>query len=177
MQLATEVMPRGRRKGKGRKAKSAEVSKQWENTEQALELFKADPQPDNGIPVVDCVPGSNIRAVRQHDVAGLMRSIKKDGWNHTSKITVLERNGQGKYKVVDGMHRITALMNLLKAKLTKRRNVRQLTLRHLTSLYCNINFVCLRLLRVCVCVCVAIDPSHRPQRRYSNQRHILHCFR
>ena len=162
----------GRRKTKSRQAKP---KKKWTNAEEALELFLADPQPDNGIPVSECVPGSNIRVVRQHSVTKLMDSILTDGWNHTSRITVLEKDSEGHYRVVDGMHRVTALQLLLKAKKTKRVNVRQLTLRHLLSLYCIVNFVCLRLL--CVCVCVAIDPSHRPPNHHSNERHTLHCFR
>ena len=63
------------------------------------------------IPVDSCVPGSNIRAVRKDAVFKLTLSFQREGPLPHCCIHVVDRDpddSESKYRVIDGMHRISA---------------------------------------------------------------------
>ena len=60
-----------------------------------------------------CIPGAQIREVRASGVKMLKEAIRNNGF-HGSAIIVNEItiNGSTQYRVIDGMHRVTALNEL-----------------------------------------------------------------
>ena len=100
------------------KRKRSEQPATWKDAAEAMKLFQKDKN-FVYVEVMDCVPGSNIRAVRQEEVFKLMKSMNKEGLLLTSIIHVVEPDPtdkkQGKYRVIDGMHRVTACQTLAAA--------------------------------------------------------------
>lgn len=72
--------------------------------------YFGDPNP-RLIDVASCVPGSRIREVREQGVLDLIKSITAHGYSQDSIICVVATD-DGIYKVVNGMHRVTALQRL-----------------------------------------------------------------
>jgi hypothetical protein len=61
-----------------------------------------------------CVAGARIRDVRQQGVNALKGAILEHGWTgSTISATEVGRGTDKKYAVIDGMHRITALNQLI----------------------------------------------------------------
>lgn len=62
----------------------------------------------------DLVTGSNVRAISEHGVSIIIQSILKSSWNPNTIITVTpDTKKNGKYRVIDGAHRLAAVLKLL----------------------------------------------------------------
>ena len=82
-----------------------------------MEVFKKPKQPDGGkVSIFACVPGSKIRAVRNAVVKRMKHSLKEKGLLPIHPLTIVDRDPGGgkdaKYKVIDGMHRLCACLEL-----------------------------------------------------------------
>ena len=96
--------------------KSKREPPQWTNAASAIQLFEKPEQPASGkVPVDKCIPLSCIRAVRMPVVAELILAMKEVGLLR-KHIYVVDRppGDGGMFGVVDGMHRVRALQELVK---------------------------------------------------------------
>ena len=67
------------------------------------------------VDVADCEPGSCIRQVRQEGMMKIKRSFRKNGFTkHLGQLTVIDKGQNGKWRVVDGMHRVKAAKELVR---------------------------------------------------------------
>ena len=98
-----------KQKRKGTKRSRAQQP-QWKTGSDAMRCFAKQSQP-MAIAVASCIPGSNIRAVRMDEVFKLTLSFKRQGLLPHKCIHVVDRDpddSESKYRVIDGMHRVTA---------------------------------------------------------------------
>ena len=65
----------------------------------------------------DCIPGSMIRAVRPSGVKVLKEAFAREGYQQTAiACNEVKKGGAVKYRIIDGMHRVTALQQLMEEK-------------------------------------------------------------
>lgn len=160
---------RGKR-GKRRVSSQSEQKEQWSTVQECIAMYTAEKQPDVGIPVRACVPGSNIRGVRANVADELKQSMYEKGYVG-GNIYALEKDADDEYKVIDGMHRVTALKALIDwlEKAGEEWKDRQMV-RYFASL-----FQQLRLFTIAVSV--VLDPSHPPQKQHPLEGRACNCFR
>ena len=84
-----------------------------------MKVFEKPEQPDGGcVSIFHCVPGSKIRAVRGAVVKRMKISLVEKGLLPIHPLTIVDRDpGEGKsakYKIIDGMHRLCACIELTK---------------------------------------------------------------
>ena len=113
------------------------------------------------VPADACKVGSNARSIKPTGVNMIKESIKESGYARESIIQVIQGKEDGEYLVIDGMHRVSALNELLLEGHpdVDFEKVNKFTHKRVCVYGCV--FVWVYVYGVCVCACVSAHTHSR----------------